>query len=72
MWCGTGKTRVFTFSILNFKYYLNVIVFPSLGLIEQYNRDYVNNADFEGYWSEYEILSFCSDDDKNLKIHQKN
>ena len=39
-WCGTGKTRIFTYSILQEKYNLSVIVFPSLGLINQYNFDY--------------------------------
>ena len=43
MWCGTGKTRTFTVSIFNDEKNLNVIVFPSLGLINQYNNDYFNN-----------------------------
>lgn len=60
MWCGTGKTRIFTTSIFEFACLLNVIVFPSLGLINQYNTDYVADTNFEEYWSEYEILSFCS------------
>ena len=33
MWCGTGKTRTFTISIFQDNQDLNVIVFPSLGLI---------------------------------------
>jgi len=43
MWCGTGKTRVFTYSILEDGENVNVIVFPTLGLINQFNNDYVNN-----------------------------
>ena len=43
MWCGTGKTRVFVFSILEDNQKINVVVFPSLGLINQFNSDYIVN-----------------------------
>ena len=43
MWCGTGKTRTFTISLFQDNQNLNVIVFPSLGLINQYNNDYFLN-----------------------------
>ena len=71
MWCGTGKTRIFTTSIIEFAFLLNVIVFPSLGLINQYNNDYVNNHTFEEYWYEYEILSFCSAEEPGKKKSSK-
>ena len=67
MWCGTGKTRIFTSTIFNNEFSLNVIVFPSLGLINQYNIDYVNNPDFLSKWNDFEILSFCSEDDGKFK-----
>ena len=67
MWCGTGKTRVFTSSILEDMQNINVIVFPSLGLINQYNLDYIINPDFIDFWEKYNILSFCSEDEKKLK-----
>lgn len=36
MWCGVGKTRTFTISLFIDKEDINVIVFPSLCLINQY------------------------------------
>ena len=47
MWCGTGKTVTFTISIFEDKTSLNVIVFPSLGLINQYSNDYFLNENFK-------------------------
>ena len=67
MWCGTGKTRVFTYSILEDEQRINIIVFPSLGLINQYNLDYIINPKFIHFWEKYNILSFCSEDEKKLK-----
>ena len=72
MWCGTGKTRVFTYSILEEKFELSVIVFPILGLINQYNFDYVNSNDFKDIWNDFEILSFCSEDDGRINNRFKN
>jgi len=70
MWCGTGKTRTFTVSIFNDEKNLNVIVFPSLGLINQYNNDYFNNDNefFNQNFSNYQCLAFCSDDEGKLNI----
>ena len=45
MWCGTGKTRTFTISLFQDNQDLSVIVFPSLGLINQYNNDYFLNIE---------------------------
>jgi len=67
-WCGTGKTRIFTHSILNEGYDLSVIVFPSLGLINQYSFDYVNNEKFQNLWDKFEILSFCSVNDEKINL----
>ena len=44
MWCGTGKTLTFTDLFMN-KEKINVIVFPSLGLINQYCNDYVLSSE---------------------------
>ena len=41
MWCGTGKTRTFTMDIFIQGEPINVVVFPSLGLINQYCNDYI-------------------------------
>ena len=45
MWCGTGKTRTFTIKTFLDNYNLTVFVFPSLGLINQYNNDYILNKE---------------------------
>ena len=70
MWCGTGKTRTFTISLFQDNQDINVIVFPSLGLINQYNNDYFlnNNPIFRKSFDNYICLAFCSDDDTKLKI----
>ena len=70
MWCGTGKTRAFTIDLFNNEDPINVIVFPSLGLINQYNNDYVLNQDepFKTEFEKFKCLAFCSDDESKLKI----
>ena len=65
MWCGTGKTRIFTYHIFQKKYDLNVLVFPSLALINQYNIDYILNENYTEF-SDYTFLSFCSDNKKQI------
>ena len=60
MWCGTGKTRTFTYSILEDAELVNVMVFPSLVLIEQYVRDYILTGVFKDLWTSYRIICFCS------------
>jgi superfamily II DNA or RNA helicase len=69
MWCGTGKTRTFTIDLFNHNEKTNVIVFPSLGLINQYSNDYVlsNEEPFKTEYEKYKCLAFCSDNDGKLK-----
>ena len=45
MFCGTGKTRVFTSWFAHSSSKVNVIVFPSLALIRQYITDYLMTND---------------------------
>ena len=70
MWCGTGKTRTFTIKTFLDNYNLTVFVFPSLGLINQYNNDYILNREepFCSQFKNYKTLSFCSDDESKLKL----
>ena len=70
MYCGTGKTRVFTTLLFMRKDDITVFVFPTLGLINQYNNDYFLNEDssFIDNFNEYTCLAFCSDDESKLKI----
>ena len=73
MWCGTGKTRVFTISMFIDNLNFNVIVFPSLGLINQYCNDYILNQGepFKTEFSKFKCLAFCSDDERKLKFNTK-
>ena len=66
IWCGGGKTRIIVYSIFTDNKDINVIVFPSLGLINQFNNDYILNKDFMAYFKQYECISVCSDTDKKL------
>ena len=73
MWCGTGKTRTFTIDLFIKNEKRNVIVFPSLGLINQYCNDYALSTDepFKTEFEKYKCLAFCSDDDGKLKSRGK-
>jgi len=73
MWCGTGKTRTFTFDLFMNNEQTNVIVFPSLGLINQYCNDYALSTEeqFKAEFEKYNCLAFCSDDDGKLKSRGK-
>jgi superfamily II DNA or RNA helicase len=66
MWCGTGKTRTFTVDIFIQNQPMNVIVFPSLCLIQQYSNDYILEQ-FQNEFEKFKCLAFCSDDDGKLK-----
>ena len=70
MWCGTGKTRTFTIGIFSDNQTTNVLVFPSLGLINQYCNDYILSPEepFVSEFEKYKCLAFCSDDESKLKI----
>ena len=70
MWCGTGKTRTFTMGVFRDNQTTNVIVFPSLGLINQYCNDYIlsHEEPFVSEFEKYKCLAFCSDDESKLKI----
>jgi len=41
MWCGSGKTRVFFTFVLQQRFPLTVVAFPSLALIQQFSSDYL-------------------------------
>jgi superfamily II DNA or RNA helicase len=68
IWCGGGKTRIIVYSIFDDNQLVNVIVFPSLGLINQFNNDYILCEDFMDYFKVYQCLSVCSDSESKLKI----
>lgn len=71
MFCGTGKTRV-AFSLmigpepkLKLGQGLRIIVFPSLSLITQFDRDYLRAPEFQVYTTRTKCICVCSHrDDK--------
>lgn len=67
MFCGSGKTRIILCDIIFKKYNLSVIVFPTISLVTQFNKDYILNNDFISFLNDYNILSICSKDE----IHNK-
>jgi superfamily II DNA or RNA helicase len=71
IWCGGGKTRIIVYSIFDDNKEVNIIVFPSLGLINQFNNDYILCEDFMDYFKDYHCLSVCSDSDKKLNPPEK-
>ena len=67
IWCGGGKTRIIVFSILEDGKILNIIVFPSLGLINQFNNDYILSKEFRLLFKDYNCLSVFSESENKLK-----
>jgi superfamily II DNA or RNA helicase len=69
MWCGTGKTRTFTIDLFINNQNINILVFPSLGLINQYCNDYILSLEepFNTEFQKFKSMAFCSDDDGKLK-----
>uniref|UniRef100_A0A6C0K6I0 Uncharacterized protein n=1 Tax=viral metagenome TaxID=1070528 RepID=A0A6C0K6I0_9ZZZZ len=59
MWCGTGKTRVFFFHLLEQRLPLSVVVFPSLALVDQFRKDYLNNAQWKDHVCKFQVLVVC-------------
>jgi superfamily II DNA or RNA helicase len=58
MCCGSGKTFTFSWGILQARARLTILVFPSLVLMRQYHRDYIDSlSDFE----QFDLLQVCSD-----------
>ena len=56
MFCGTGKSRVMATVALREKKHMNVIVFPSLALVQQFSTDYVQGA----YADQFAAFSFLN------------
>ena len=67
MWCGTGKTMTFHVSIINDQHNVTVIVFPTLVLVEQYEKDYMNSEKFKKYMKNYELLQYNTSTNGNKK-----
>jgi superfamily II DNA or RNA helicase/uncharacterized protein (DUF736 family) len=61
MFCGTGKSRIITNVIIHEKKTLNVIVFPSLALINQYSMDYLNNDEYKKHFKKHKKINVSSE-----------
>ena len=55
MFCGTGKSRIITNVITYQQKELNVVVFPSLALINQFSSDYSQ------YFCDFKIINISSE-----------
>jgi superfamily II DNA or RNA helicase len=62
MFCGTGKTRIMLRLITDNTHAISIIVFPRIALVEQFKKDYLENADFQSAMSSIASLCICSDD----------
>ena len=69
MFCGTGKSRIITNTIIHKKKELSVVVFPSLALIHQYSTDYLNHPDYKKYFNKHKMMNVSSEklDDTEIK-----
>jgi len=69
MFCGTGKSRIITNTIIHKKKELSVVVFPSLALIHQYSTDYLKHSDYKKYFNKHEMMNVSSEklDDTEIK-----
>jgi superfamily II DNA or RNA helicase len=68
MFCGTGKSRIITNTIIHKKKELSVVVFPSLALIYQYSTDYLKNSDYEKHFKKYKMMNISSEKLENTEI----
>ena len=69
MFCGTGKSRIITNTIIHKKKELSVVVFPSLALIHQYSTDYLKHSDYKKYFNKHKMMNVSSEklDDTEIK-----
>ena len=66
MFCGTGKTALFTKYVCDHQLDLSVIVFPRIILMSQYHSDYVTSKHWKLTMPK-KYLGICSDDDDGSK-----
>jgi len=61
LFCACGKSRIAFSKILDVDF--SVLVFPSIALVTQFNRDYLLNPKWEDLTDKYKIMSICSKDE---------
>ena len=69
MFCGSGKTRIAFKTIVYYQKNLSVIVFPNIGLIDQFNMDYLLNPQWVNTLSVFAKLSVCSKKEFHAENH---
>ncbi len=69
MFCGTGKTRIVFYIMMNHDEDLLVIVFPSIALITQFNNDYVLNDEWKHLTNKFKYMSICSKNELDDNIY---
>ena len=68
MFCGSGKSYIIYDTILAFGHKLSVIVVPSIGLITQFNKDYLLDPikisyNKHNYNKSFNVMTICSKDE---------
>jgi superfamily II DNA or RNA helicase len=66
MFCGSGKSRLITATIIGHKKNLSVVVVPSLALIQQFYDEYLSPLKKPKELSKHELLNVSSKSQKDL------
>jgi superfamily II DNA or RNA helicase len=66
MFCGSGKSRLITATIIGQKKNLSVVVVPSLALIQQFYDDYLSRTTKPKELSKHKLLNVSSKSQKDL------
>ena len=64
MFCGSGKSRIIFYYILNNNYKFQVIIVPSIILVSQFNHDYFCSEKWENLTAGHKFISVCSKEEK--------
>ena len=67
MFCGTGKSRIISNITIHEKKNLNIIVFPSLSLINQFTNDYIFGKEYKKHFTNYKTLNISTEQLCNIK-----
>jgi superfamily II DNA or RNA helicase len=66
MFCGSGKSRLITATIIGQKKKISVVVVPSLALIQQFYDDYLSPTTIPKELSKHKLLNVSSKSQKDL------
>jgi len=71
MFCGTGKTRLFSKFVIDKQSNLTIIVFPRIILMNQYLKDYISSKEWKQYWKTFKTIGICSDTEMSDGVSKK-